>query len=238
MSPASAHCGSRGHARQGLILAASLVVVGAILRIDWNYLPLAFYAGIVAAWGSMVRNEGIRPSGVLLLRSGLTAIGSLAALCVFLMVLVAVMGAWSLLVTHRLDVNSWWNDFVPNRAHIESPKGHRSTLAVCIAVGSGVGAVAGVAAWYVASRRWAICGAVSFPLLWLTMFWSESFKAGAVAVPTRVPIVGTVDGGLITLYLSTAWVALGGWLGDRSRTRRQIRGTMDGETAAAVSNAK
>lgn len=226
MSEANGDRDRCSHTRLGLLVGGGLAVT--ILAIDWKFLPVAFYVGVATAWGSVAAKGGMWASCVLALRCLLTAVASLVSFCFLAVAVVALVMLWSLIVIHRLDVDSWQRDAIPNRAHIERPEVHTSTLPICLTVGSCAGAAAGLAAWYVASRRWAVCGVISFPLLWLTMYWSECFKSGAVTVPTRVPLIGAVDGGLIMLYLSTAWVALGGWLGDRLRAKRQRRTMMEG----------
>jgi hypothetical protein len=209
------------HAMLGLAVAGVLVVGGAVCRINWKFLPFALYAGIVVAWGSAARKEGIWWSCALAVRSLLTGIVSIFTMSFFLLVLIVVWNVWSLVVSYQLDVSSWLKNSIPDRKpRIENVEGEMSPLPICVLAGSGFGIVAGLAALLISSRPKAALGAIGGPVLWLTMYWSETFKPGAVAVPTQVPLVGTVDGGLVILYLSTLWFALGGWLGDRIRTKR------------------
>ncbi len=208
-----------GHARLGVLAAATVVIIGAVFEIDWKYLPVALYTGVVVAWASHAWKKGIWPSCTLALRCLLTGVASFATMCIFLLVVAAVISAWSLVVDHHFDIDTWRDDLVPNMGH-ESPEWFSQSLLTCLVVASVIGAIAGLANWFIASRRWAILGVVGFPLLWLTMYWSESFKPGQAFIETRAPFFGALDGGLIITYLSTVWITLGGWLGDRSRVKK------------------
>jgi hypothetical protein len=202
--------------RYGLSVALLLLVIGAICRVDWKYLPVAFFLWVVVAWGRLVYEVGIRPSCAIALRSLLTGLASVLTFVVVGVTLVAVVFVFLLVTTYHGDVDSWRKELIPGQSpRMELSDGHTSTLGICALVGGGLGVSLGAAGWYVASCRWAVLGVVGCPLLWLALYWPETFKAGPVR--TSLPLIGVVDGGLIMLYLSTLGFALGGWLGDRRR---------------------
>ena len=211
----------------GLTTSLLVAVVGALCRFDWKFVPIAFFAGVAVAFGRKIYEVGLWRAGVLALRSLLTGVASILLCAVGWLLVVALVAVIYLYTTYHGNVDSWRKDMIPGfGVRSERPADQARALSMCIAVGFAAGASVGITGWYVASRRWALMGAVGCPTVWLLLYWPETFKDWPY--PTTVPYIGVVDGGLIMIYLSAILFALGGWLGDRTRRKRVNRMSHDG----------